>query len=299
MNTPTRVAAFAAGLAVVFAGATGVGRAVGPVDTRAEPGPDARQHAVGPTGQNAVTEAPKGLQVSEGGYSLRLPEPTLPEGPWTLSLTVLGPNGRPVTAYQNTHEKELHLVVVQRDLSGYRHLHPVRNGAGVWTTPVDLFPGTYRVFADFRPADQAEDLTLGIDLIVSGSIHPGLLPAPFRTEYVDDYEVTLDGGLAPATVSRLTLTIRRGGRVLTDLQRYFGGPGHLVVLRAGDLAYLDVREDGDALAFDVAVPSPGTYRLYFDFTHRDTVRTAEFTAVTVTGATTPAPAAATGGGHGD
>lgn len=228
MNTPTRVAAFAASLAVVFAGATGVGRAVGPVDTRAEPGPDARKHAVGPTGQNAVTEAPKGLQVSEGGYSLRLPEPTLPQGPWTLSLTVLGPNGRPVTAYQN----------------------------------------------------------------------PGLLPAPSRTEYVDDYEVTLDGGLAPATVSRLSLTIRRGGRVLTDLQRYFGGPGHLVVLRAGDLAYLDVREDGDALAFDVAVPSPGTYRLYFDFTHRDTVRTAEFTAVTVTGATTPAPAA-TGGGHGD
>lgn len=39
------------------------------------------------------------------------------------------------------------------------------------------------------------------------------------------------------------------------------------------------RRNEDRTASDVEVPSPGTYRLYFDFTDRNTDRTAEFTAL--------------------
>ena len=295
MNTPTRLAAFAAGLAVVFAAATGVGRAVGPAADSA--GPEAGvdpSHDGAPNDRLAPTDTPMGLQVSEKGYSLQLPAPTLPDGPWKLSVTVLGPGGRALTQYEKTHGSEMHLVVVQRDLSGYRHLHPRRNAAGVWSSPVDLSAGTYRVFADFQPPGSVGELTLGADLIVSGSVRPGLLPEPSRTEYVDDYDVDLDGALVPATVSRLTLAVRLGGKPVADLQQYNGAFGHLVVLRSGDLAYLDVHAAGSGPRFDVAVPSPGTYRLYFDFRHRNVTRTAEFTAIATAGAPSPAGT----GGHG-
>jgi hypothetical protein len=61
----------------------------------------------------------------------------------------------------------------------------------------------------------------------------------------------------------------------------------LVVLRVGDLAYIHVHPNGEPgdgvtapgpdITFHTAVPGPGIYRLFLDFKHGDTVRTAAFT----------------------
>jgi len=79
------------------------------------------------------------------------------------------------------------------------------------------------------------------------------------------------------------LTVTKDGRPVTDLDPYLGAYGHLVTLRDGDLAYLHVHAEnqtspGPALSFVAEVPSDGQYRLYLDFQHDGTVRTAEFTA---------------------
>jgi hypothetical protein len=154
------------------------------------------------------------------------------------------------------------------------------------------------VFADFDPAGETEALTLGADLAVPGDARPRALPRPATEATVDGYTVALAGTLAPGATSRLTFAVTRAGRPVTDLQPYLGAAGHLVTLRTGDLAYLHVHPAGGGLAFDVEVPSPGTYRLFLEFRHGGVVRTAEFTA-----ATDGAPAApSTGpgdGGHGD
>ena len=81
----------------------------------------------------------------------------------------------------------------------------------------------------------------------------------------------------------------RDGEPVTDLQPYLEAYGHLVALRAGDLAYLHVHPDGAPgdgttpsgpdITFYAEVPSAGAYRLYLDFQHGDEVRTAAFTAV--------------------
>lgn len=315
MTTATRLGAFAVGLAVVFAGAVGVGRLAGPAPAvDPEPG-DQGEHAGQDVSTGTAAADPGGLQVSERGYSLRLSAPTAPEGASTLTFSIVGAGGRPVTAYRTAHDKELHLILVQRDLSGYQHLHPVRDAAGTWKVPVRLRAGTYRVFADFQPAAEREGLTLGADLIVPGSARPGPLPAPSRTATVGDYEIALDGDLRPGAASGLTLAVRRNGKPVTDLEPYLGAYGHLVVLRAGDLAYLHVHPDGEpgdgrtaagpGVAFHAEVPSPGTYRLFLDFKHRGVVRTAEFTLVAGPAAASPpgpsAPSAPspTGGGHDD
>ncbi|TNY37823.1 hypothetical protein [Thermomonospora catenispora] len=285
MNTPTKLGAYVLGLAVVFAGALGVGRLAGPLGaqgTARAHGHEARtaeHHDGGPP-------LPGGLQISQNGYTL-VPhsDPLRAERRGELRFAVHGPDGRPVTRFATIHDKPLHLIVVRRDLRNYRHLHPRMDSQGTWSVPLALpDPGPYRVFADFRPQEAAEQLTLGMDLTVPGDYRPQEPPPAERTATVDGYRVTLTGALVPGRPGRLTLSVSRDGEPVTDLEPYLGAYGHLVALRGGDLAYLHVHPDGGTgagpdIAFHAEAPGAGAYRLYLDFKHRGKVRTAEFTVV--------------------
>ncbi|MFF2851917.1 hypothetical protein ACFVT5_37125 [Streptomyces sp. NPDC058001] len=230
---------------------------------------------------------PGGLSVSESGYTLEFDSTILSTGTQTVTFRVTGPDGQPVTEYTPEHEKELHLIAVRRDTTGFQHVHPVRDRKGTWSVELALEPGDWRFFADIHPAGHDGTLTLGIDASVAGQYDPQPLSNDTRTAHVGAYTVTLDGELAPGEASDLTLTVSRNGRPVTDLQPYLGAYGHLVALRVGDLGYLHVHpesapgdgttEPGPEITFMATAPSGGTYRLYLDFQHDDAVRTAEFT----------------------
>ena len=140
-----------------------------------------------------------------------------------------------------------------------------------------------------------------------GTYEPVPLPEPATiAQVVDGYEVTLAGDLMPGQASELTLTVSKDGAPVTDLQPYLAAYGHLVALRAGDLAYLHVHpagEPGDGvtpagpgITFYATAPSAGDYRLFLDFQHAGVVRTAEFTlhaGETPGAATAPSTATAT------
>jgi len=279
MNTPLKLSVFVLGLATVFGMAFGAGRLNGPVQA-ARAGHDGMEE----TGHEAMASGPPaGLQVSERGYTLT----QAPGSPHEFAFRIIGPGGRAVTAFDTEHDKRMHLIVVRRDLSGFRHVHPAMDADGTWRIASPMSgPGTYRAFADFKPAGAAP-LTLGIDTVLPGDTASRPLPAPARTTSVDGYTVALAGALRPGRMGGVTFTITRGGRPVTDLQPYLGAYGHLVALRAGDLAYLHVHPGGEpgdgrtrpgpAIAFGADVPSAGTYRLYLNFQHDGTVHTAEFT----------------------
>jgi hypothetical protein len=278
---------YAAGLAVVFAAAVGVGGAVGPVGTAdaGTPAHSASDDHASPADLDPADLAPGGLAVAADGYALELTSTTqAPGGPSPFRFTVTGPDGEPLTEFTPSHEKDLHLIVVRRDLTGYQHLHPTRDAQGTWTLPLTLAePGPYKVFADFTPAGRERPLTLAADLTAPGPYAPQALPASASSTSVDGYEVALDGSLVAGTSSPLTFTVRRDGRPVTDLEPYLGAYGHLVALREGDLAYLHVHPEGEAtpgpeIAFAADVPTAATYRLFLDFAHDGAVRTAELTA---------------------
>ncbi|MFD5463236.1 hypothetical protein ACFWIQ_10485 [Kitasatospora sp. NPDC127059] len=293
MNTALRITAFTAGLAAAFGLALGVGHATGSgpaPESAAEHGFAHPGHAGhGSDGGAAPDRLPGGLQISERGYTLSVDTPFVTAGsPTDLRFRILGADGKPVTAYQQQHEKELHLIVAPRDLSTFQHLHPTLAADGTWsaTTAVPA-AGEYRVFADFTPAGASEGLTLGADLHAAGDLRPAPLPDTGRTVTVDGYTVTLGGDLTPGRSSHLTLTVGKDGAPVTDLQPYLGAYGHLVALRAGDLAYLHVHPDtttpGPEIGFTTTAPSGGSYRLFLDFQHQGTVHTAAFTVTTATG----------------
>ncbi|MEU6350469.1 hypothetical protein ABZ896_14210 [Streptomyces sp. NPDC047072] len=296
MHAGLKITAFAAALAATFGTAYGVGQGVGPVvEDKAPVRHDAHaEESDGHSGHDASPPA-GGLQISENGYTLDLETPRMTAGRTTaLRFAVRDAEGRAVTAYRREHEKELHLIVASRDLNTYRHLHPTRAADGTWSIPVSLpRAGGYRVFADFTPAAKnAENLTLGADLAVSGTYAPQELPASNTTAAVDGYEVQLGGALRTGAAGELKLTVSRNGRPVTDLQPYLGAYGHLVALRSGDLAYLHVHPNGEpgdgttkpgpAISFTATAPSPGSYRLFLDFKHDGKVHTAAFTVRTGT-----------------
>ncbi|GAA2617161.1 hypothetical protein SMC26_40090 [Actinomadura fulvescens] len=307
MNTATKLGAFALGLAAVFGGAVGAGNIVGPVGATAETGEQGDGHAHGGTEKSPATEAasapiPGGLQISQDGYTLVPQTTTVTPGEQTdFRFTVNGPDGKPVSRYETIHGKKIHFILARRDLSGFQHLHPTEAGGGVWSVPVRIpKAGAYRFFTDIQPTGVKEQLTLGADLTAAGDYKPAALPKTERTVKVDGYEVKLDGALVPGKTSKLTLSVSKAGRPVTDLQPYLEAYGHLVALRAGDLAYLHVHPDGEPgdgktkpgpeITFYAEVPSSGAYRLYLDFQHAGKVRTAEFTAVAGTAPAQPAPA---------
>jgi hypothetical protein len=272
MRPLTKLAAVGLGLAGAAAVAIGGVRAADLTVVRESPGPGGSPAA-------ATVAAPRGLEITQRGYRLDLSAPTAPYGPGRLRFQLLGPDRRPVTPNGTGRPSEPHVFLVQRDMTGYQHLHPVGDKAGTWSAPVDLRAGAYRVFAEFRPDGEAAALTLGADLIVSGSARPGLMPDPVDDVMVDDCSVRMNGDLTAGTVSRLSFDVRRGGSRVLDPGSSLGPTGHLVVLRVGDLAALDVRRVDDGLTFHAAVPSAGTYRLFLDFQKGGVSRTAEYTAV--------------------
>jgi hypothetical protein len=277
MNTTVKLSAYGAALAVLVAGTYAVGTAVGPL-SGSSPAASTPAHA-----DHAATSTHDagGLASTSDGYTFVPDSTTLGSG--TFAFRITGPDGTPVTAFDQVHDQQLHLIVVRRDATGFQHVHPERDAAGTWRVPLTVGAGgVYRAFADFTPTGGPET-ALGVDLFAPGDFQP-VTQAPSRTSTVDGYTVTLDGELVPGAVSPLRLNVVRDGTPV-PVQPYLGAYGHLVALRGGDLAYLHVHPvdgatPGPTVGFDAEVPSAGTYRIFFDFRADGVVRTADFTVAT-------------------
>ncbi|RTL61616.1 MAG: hypothetical protein EKK42_34620 [Pseudonocardiaceae bacterium] len=304
MNTLAKISAYGVALALLSVGAYATGSAIGPFITpsstaaAAEPegttgGEDAGH---GDTHSDAVPETadqPAGLTSSRGGYTLTPTASTLTAGTTDdFAFRITRPDGTAVTAFDEEHTKQLHLIVVRRDTTDFQHLHPIMEPDGTWRTPLQLpAGGVYRAFADFTPTGGAPT-TLGADVSAAGAYEP-VGHGPSRVAEVDGYQVRLDGDLAAGQSSPVTLTVTRDGVPVTDLEPYLGAYGHIVALRTTDLAYLHVHPDGSPgdgrtaagpqIRFSAEVPSTGTYRFFLDFQHAGAVHTADFTLSTGAG----------------
>ena len=274
MKTATKLAAFAAVVAVGFGSAAALGAAIGPIDV----GSGSESHSTH-AGGTAVADHPRGLAVAEAGYRLSVDTTTLAAGaPAQFGFSIVDDEGNALTAFDELHERALHLIVLSRNMVDYLHLHPTMDPMGHWTVELPAMdPGSYRVFADFQPTG-ATNLTLGTDIAVPGETHTDPLPAPTDVANVDGYTVTM-GGTPTVGDSELSFTVELGGHVVRT-EPYLGAAGHLVAIRAGDLAYLHVHpHEGNTavVTFTGEFPSAGTYRMFFDFAHDGAVRTAAFT----------------------
>jgi hypothetical protein len=272
MSVTSKLAAFAAGLALLFGGAAVAGGAIGP-----EPSEDTPQEHTEMTSPHAPDPV-RGLAIAADGMRVVVDDAELRRGrEETLSFRIEDARGQIVRDFDVEHEKRMHLILARRDLTGFQHLHPEQAADGSWHTPVRLDDaGSYRLFADF--SHDGENQTLATDLRVDGPADLLPLPEPAATAVSDGgYDVRLDAGAArPGQEADLRFTITKDGEPVRT-EPYLGAGGHLVALRDGDLAFLHVHPMDDSVRFVATFPTEGRYRLFLQFEHDGRVHTVAFT----------------------
>jgi hypothetical protein len=278
MTAGPRVASFGALLVAIFALAALAGRATGPIPPAgSDSGSDSGHGSGSDPGAGAgagAGEASHDAAAASAEDELRLvvPDTTLIAGrSQRLRFTIQDARGEIARDFEVEQGRRMHLIVVRRDLRRFQHLHPTQDASGAWSTHVTLpDAGVYQAFADFQI--DATRRALGADLFAAGRFEPLALPAASATASAEGYDVALH-----RSAGRLRFSVSRDGEPV-DLQPYLGARGHLVMLRAGDLAYAHVHPlTPRGLVFDAAGAAPGIYRLFLQFRHADRVHTVGFT----------------------
>jgi hypothetical protein len=281
MRAPVPVLAVLTGLVVLFGFGINFGEAV---VGRAASTP--RDHDKRIAGEGDHHDEPGGLAVASQGYVMRPRTTRFTAGEYeNLRFTIFSSNGTPVTDFARLGDHQLNLVVVRRDMSGYQHLYPVMDPDGTWIVPLRLEePGSYRAFAQFLPGTTKTPVTLGVDLDAPGFVESGPIAKVSTMAETDGYTVIRTGELIARSLSRVWMHVMQDNVPVTDLDPVLGGGGWLVILREGDLAYLNVHpvqgpRQNTSIDFDVDVPNAGYYRMFLEFQHHGRVRTVEFTAL--------------------
>jgi hypothetical protein len=279
-STVSRLAAFAAGLAI----AGGAAAAVGAATDATPPFQDCLKVAAaqagfgtggmkdaGHGGEPMVEAVPgaDGLRGELAGVTLLpVPRPFTAGATQTWRFMLTDCDGNALTGFEPENGKLLHLIVVRSDLTAYQHLTPR--------------PGRYRAIADF--VVDGRKYVVGTTLTVPGSAAQQPLPAPSLHAASDGYQVELQrpAELNAGEDAQLTFRITRHGRPVSDLEPYLGAYGHLVALHAPDVAYSHVHPNGTdraagAITFDTELHARGSYRLFVQFQTGGRVHTAAFT----------------------
>jgi hypothetical protein len=272
-STKVRVAGYVHVVVAVLCAGLVIGALFGPSISQADDDP-------APIGEGVV--------AAEEGYRFVPTTSELGRRGGAFAFQIQDQLGEPVTEYEELHERPLHLIVVSRDLAEFHHVHPTLDTTGTWTVELPpLPPGSYRAITDFWITGGPR-LALGVDLYVAGAHQPTEPATPTDVSHVDGYEVTLAATTGATGEMTATLTVRHDGDVV-EPDPYLGANGHLVALRAGDLAYAHVHPDEDEdehdtdtdsegeVRFEANLDSAGRYGLFFDFRHGGAVHTATFT----------------------
>ncbi|MGM0881438.1 MAG: hypothetical protein ACQEXQ_10435 [Bacillota bacterium] len=203
-----------------------------------------------------------------------------------LTIQITGTDGKPVNEFDINHEKLLHLIVVNHDLSFFNHIHPEFQGDGKFTVNTS-FPagGEYKLFADFIPKG-GSNTTLSEWVNVEGQVgeHTAITPDEKLVKEVEGKEIELAlSGTKPEDEVTLTFNIRdaKTKEGIDSLEPYLGAVGHVVILSADAEHYLhvhplDEKATGPAAEFATSFPQSGTYKIWGQFQHKGKVFTVPF-----------------------
>ncbi len=227
--------------------------------------------------ETAVPGVPSGLVDTTAVLDIAaVPQPLRAGGEitWTLHLRDRA-SGRVLTNFDVVHDKQLHLVVVARDLTWFNHIHPTLAADGTWTTRFTVpRAGTYRFFADYTRTGpqhevivrdvttsepQAGDMTAAA-LVADAPDAQGFIAR--AVEAAPEGHPDIPGGAAytvklmpmPAyiiagqPVMLHAMVLDAHAQPVRDLEPYLGAAGHAVVISEDGARYLHVHPMGDSTA---------------------------------------------------
>jgi hypothetical protein len=245
---------------------------------------------------------PYGPELKTEPGRIRAGEPARLQITVMANLETRDADGRPtgkrrterVRDFDIMHERQMHLIIVRRDLEFFAHTHPTTAADGVFTLDNYVFPtaGEYRIFVDAAPkgaGGQVMSATIKVEgkSKVEAPVSASANNSTRRS--VDGIEVTLKdaSSLAPRRTLPYVVQLRdeKTGRPVQDLQPYLGAVGHLIMISENAETFVHAHPDErdpqngkqGEITFLVRPPKPGRYHIWVEFQREGRVQTAGFT----------------------
>lgn len=212
----------------------------------------------------------------------------------TFVYKIVNDRGEVLKDFATVHEKIMHFIVVRKDLQEFQHLHPTFNqGTGEFTVAV-TFPtdGPYRLFPDFTPGKSADNamqlvVTLNQDVEVGDMMQYTAMPVQadaIAEKSTGDYRISFatPNPLLAQSEATYTLTVKKNGQPVTNLENYLGALGHSVILKEGTLDFIHAHAEagkvkGPDISFFTSFPEAGLYKTFTQFQHEGKVQTVDYT----------------------
>ena len=251
---------------------------------------------------------------SHHSYALKLTSQTTnlqPNQQATITYKIVDEQGNVLKDFALDHTKLMHFIIVRKDLQDFQHIHPDFNkDTGEFTIPV-TFPdsGTYRLFADFTPANGQKDAEGDILSVTPykdvnvGNIDnytpEAVTPDTETTKTVGDFQVdyTLPQPIQSNKSVTITEHVSKGGQPVTDMQEYLGALAHGILLKQSTLDFahlhdmgmgqmdnmqgmnmgnMKITNTGPDISFTYTFPTSGIYKLFTQFQEGENVITTDY-----------------------
>ena len=246
-----------------------------------------------------------GSPITMPDFRLRVettPKVLKPRVPIKFRFTAHHPlTGEQAREFATVHDKLFHLFVISRDLEEFAHIHPEAHSDGSFTIEHTLpKPGHYVLFSDFLARGGGAQITA--TPIVTAGVEADIMAAQAKLKPDIPWIRTADGVKVSLLNEQsqflggeeIDLVFRfndaKTDAPVSDLQRYLGAWGHLLILSEDMTEYVHAhpREEtqpnpnagptgGPEVIFDALLPKPGRYRAWLQFQRNDRLSTVSFT----------------------
>jgi major membrane immunogen (membrane-anchored lipoprotein) len=249
---------------------TACGKSGGSMDHSTHNGMPGMDHGAG-----MATEANKDAAAGVKAIFKLSTEKPQPNQDTTITVNIQDKDGKPIDQFDVNHEKQMHIIVVSKDLSFFNHIHPENKGNGEFTVTTQ-FPaaGEYEVISDFIPTGiGAMSKTQWLTVQGNAAAPQPIEPDPSLTKVVDGKEVTLSFDHLMANMElELNFNIKdaKTGKPVTNLEPYLGAVGHVVILNQNAGEYLHVhpieeKAKGPDAKFMATFPHSGVFKIWGQF----------------------------------
>jgi hypothetical protein len=190
-----------------------------------------------------------------------------------------------VVELQETHEKLIHVIAVNEELTWFDHIHAEPDNTGAYKVR-ETFPaaGKYLVYADYKSTvggpqtDRLQLDVVGNKKTSSTRQHQ----AKIESE-TDGYSLSIQNGsnLKTGSVSLPILLEKDGKKVeRADIENYLGAVAHIILIGQNDKAFVHIHPESTDISpihAHADISKPGVYRMWVQFQTNGKVHTADFT----------------------
>jgi hypothetical protein len=190
-----------------------------------------------------------------------------------------------VVELQETHEKLIHVIAVNEDLTWFDHIHAEPDNTGAYkvreTFPT---PGKYLVYADYKSSvggpqtDRLEVNVLGNKNVSSQHQHQ-----PKTKTETDGFSLSIQNGsnLNTGSVS-LPIVLEKNGKKVQreDIEDYLGAVAHIILINQDDKDFVHIHPESSEISpihGHADINKPCLYRMWVQFQTNGKVHTADFT----------------------